>query len=117
LRTSAFLQPTFLSVLLADGHPEHLASSTEVTLLLNMENHTKTHIIALFALHTQLFKTSKSFCCIFPQFTAKFDAYMLFFKIYHCLGTPESQTEQHTHALHKVLHNNQMCNSLIPSRK
>ena len=42
---------------------------------------------------------------------------MLFFKIYHCLGTPESQTEQHTHVLHKVLHNNQKRNSLIHSRK
>jgi len=54
LRTTAFLQPTFLSVLLADGHPEHLASSSEVTLLLNVENHTKTCNLALFALYTLL---------------------------------------------------------------
>jgi hypothetical protein len=54
LRTNASLQPTFLSVLLVDGHPGHLASSTEVTLLLNMENHTKSCILALSALHTLL---------------------------------------------------------------
>jgi len=54
LRIMAFLQPTFLSVLLNDGHPRHLTSSTEVTLLLSMENHTKTCILALFALHTLL---------------------------------------------------------------
>lgn len=114
LRTTAFLQPIFLSVLLVDGHPEHLASSTEVTLLLNVENHTKTCVLALFALNT-LLSTLLKFL-LQTQFTATSDSYTLFFKIYHCQGIPESQTE-HTHVLHKVLHNNQMCNSLIPSRK
>ena len=41
-RTSSFPQSTFSSVLLVDGHPECFVCLTDVTPLLNLENHFKT---------------------------------------------------------------------------
>lgn len=44
-----------------------LTSSTEDTLLLNLENHTKTCILPLFALHTLLSTLSKVSVAFFPS--------------------------------------------------
>lgn len=117
LRTTAFLQPTFLSVLLVDGHHEHLASSTEVTLLSNIENHTKTCILALFALHTLLSTLLKFLLHFSPLYSKIWCIHAVLQNILLSRHTRITNWTTDTHVLHKVLHNNQMCNSLIPSRK
>jgi len=50
LRTSSFTQSTFSSALLVNGCPGHLAISTEVTLFLNLEHHSKHVFFPLSAL-------------------------------------------------------------------
>jgi len=47
LKANSYPLSNLWSVLLVEGHPKHWASSTEVTLLMNLENHPETCILLL----------------------------------------------------------------------
>jgi hypothetical protein len=83
LRTSSFIPPTFSSVLLADRCTKHLASSTEVTLLLKFEYQSEAYVLPYksYFQHTKIFHGIMS-----TQFQAKLHVDTLFFKVCHFLG-------------------------------
>ena len=57
------------------------------TLLLNLENHSETHV-SLFSGLSKPLKLSKSFCSFFARFKPNFDAGTLFCQVCHFVGTP-----------------------------
>jgi hypothetical protein len=96
------------SVLLIVGHPEHSASSTEVAVLLNFENHPKCACFPFYA-HQKLLPTFRIiFFTIFSQFKIIFVPDTLFFQVFNFLGMAESQVKQCALALNKTLLNNHM---------
>jgi hypothetical protein len=97
--------------LLINGYPMHSESSTEVTLLFNLENHYLCYSHCL--LSKGYFQHFKSFGTIFPKFKAELDADTLFFQVCHFLGTPKLQMEQYTVLLNKTSLNNHTCHSIF----
>lgn len=86
------LDPLFFSVWLIDGCLEHMASSTEVTLLFNLENHLKTYVVPIVCSPKATLNTW--------EFSVSFSSDHKLMQV-HCsslpfLGTPKSQIEQHT---------------------
>jgi hypothetical protein len=79
LRTSSFIPPTFPSVLLADRCTKHLASSTEVTLLLKFENQSEARVLP----YKNYFQHTKIFHGMSTQFKAKLHMDTLFFQVCH----------------------------------
>jgi hypothetical protein len=75
--------------LLVDGCPKHLASSTEVTLLLNFDYQSKTCVLLTDCppkATVNIFKRSVAIC---PYSEEKYGAEMKFFKVYQFQGTPK----------------------------
>lgn len=103
-------------VLLVNKCPKPLATSAEGIPLLDLENHSKLVVFWLSAIH-MLFQHSISFHNIFFQFKAKYEADILFFQVYHYLGTSNSQIKQYILVYNNMLLNNPMFYSFIPSRK
>ena len=97
LSTSPFTQSTFSSVLFFYGHPEHFASSIEVTgqWFLAWNPTLKLVFFTLSALQ-KLLSTAESLYSIFLHLKRKFDADTLFFWLCHFLGMPKIQIEKHT---------------------
>lgn len=108
--TSSFTRSSFSSVLFFDTHPEHSASSTEVTPFFNLENRSETFVLLICCSTRHTLNISK-------VQSPKQCLMQILFQVCHILCTQKSQTEQHILVPNKILHNSHMCNNLIPSRK
>jgi len=102
-RKRSFTQSTISFVLLVNGHTESSAP-TDVTALLNLENHSKLGFLPVSAL--QKLSTLVSFQSIFIQIKAKYNAVLLVFQVCHFLRMVTKQMAQHTFIFHKILLNN-----------
>lgn len=92
-RASSFTQSI---VSLINGCPKCSPSSTRITLLLNLENHSKTCVLP--NAHSP-----KVWVAFFSHCKAKFDADMLFLQVCHFIGTPEFQIKWQMFVLNRML--------------
>jgi hypothetical protein len=88
-RTNSFTHSPFSTVLFVDGHPKHLASSTQVTWLWNLENCSEPFPLPPYSLKAT-FNILKVFCCVCLQFKVKFVVRVdVFVQAHHFLGIPK----------------------------
>jgi len=114
-RTKSFTWPMFSPVLLVDWHPECSSSSTEVTLVSNMENTQKLVFSTLPALQNY-FHHFKSLHRIFTSIKQNVMVSCCFYKsVIFCVCWHFKWNN--THLYFTSLNSHQICHSPSPSKK
>jgi hypothetical protein len=114
LRTSPFTSPMFSSVWLISGCLEHLTSSAEVTLLFNLENHSKTYVLPIICSQKPTLNTLEVSVSFYPSSKQKLIQMCYLFK--SAISGYTKITSGTTHTCTELL-SNHMWHSLILSRK